>query len=160
MSLSQNKEDLVADIRAMGIAARAAASALAIAGADAKARALKAGAAEIRRRTQQILAANAEDLKLARQGGATEAFLDRVQLDVKRVDGIARGLEDVAALPDPVGAVTEEWTRPNGLTIQRVRVPLGVIGIIYEARPNVTADAGGLAPKSGNAAILRAGSES
>jgi glutamate-5-semialdehyde dehydrogenase len=161
MAVSPSKTtDLAAQIRQMGAAAREAARALAVASADAKTRALKAGAAEIRQRTKQILAANAEDIALAQQNGATTAFLDRVQLDEKRIDGIARGLEEVASLPDPVGAVMEEWTRPNGMTIQRVRVPLGVIGIIYEARPNVTADAGGLALKSGNAAILRAGSES
>ena len=108
---------------------------------------------------QRRIAAEAEKA-LAQKNGATSAFLDRVRLDEKRVDGIACGLEEVAAKPDPIGAVTEEWTRPNGLAIQRVRVPLGVIGIIYEARPNVTADAGGLTLKSGNAAILRAGSES
>ena len=152
--------DLAATLQAMGKAARAAARDLAIASAGAKARALKSGAAEIRRRTPEILKANAADLALARAGNATTAFLDRVTLDETRIDGIARGLEEVAELPDPVGAVMEEWTRPNGLAIQRVRVPLGVIGIIYEARPNVTADAGGLALKSGNAAILRAGSES
>jgi glutamate-5-semialdehyde dehydrogenase len=152
--------ELAGQIRAMGEAARQAVRALANATSGAKDRALTTAAAEIRKRTKDILAANAQDLDLARRGNATSAFLDRVKLDEKRVDGIARGLEDVAAQPDPVGAVTEEWTRPNGLNIQRVRVPLGVVGIIYEARPNVTADAGGLALKSGNAAILRAGSES
>ena len=152
--------DLAATMQAMGKAARAAARALAIAGAETKTRALTAGAAEIRRRTSRILEANAEDVARAREGGATSAFIDRVTLDETRIDGIARGLDEVAGLPDPVGAVMQEWTRPNGLAIQRVRVPLGVIGIIYEARPNVTADAGGLALKSGNAAILRAGSES
>ena len=152
--------DLAATMQAMGKAARAAARALAIAGAETKTRALTAGAAEIRRRTSRILEANAEDVARAREGGATPAFIDRVTLDETRIDGIARGLDEVAGLPDPVGAVMQEWTRPNGLAIQRVRVPLGVIGIIYEARPNVTADAGGLALKSGNAAILRAGSES
>jgi len=152
--------DLAATMQAMGKAARAAARALAIAGAETKTRALTAGAAEIRRRTSRILEANAEDVARAREGGATSAFIDRVTLDETRIDGIARGLDEVAGLPDPVGAVMQEWTRPNGLAVQRVRVPLGVIGIIYEARPNVTADAGGLALKSGNAAILRAGSES
>jgi glutamate-5-semialdehyde dehydrogenase len=160
MSAPATDTDLAATMQAMGKAARAAARALAIAGAETKARALTAGAAEIRRRTSQILEANADDIALAREGGATSAFIDRVTLDETRIDGIARGLEEVAELPDPVGAVMQEWTRPNGIAIQRVRVPLGVIGIIYEARPNVTADAGGLALKSGNAAILRAGSES
>jgi glutamate-5-semialdehyde dehydrogenase len=152
--------DLAATIRSMGQAARQAARALGTADTGAKNRALASAAAEIRRRTKAILAANAEDVMLAKKNGVTTAFLDRVTLDEKRVDGIARGLEAVAAQPDPIGAVSEEWTRPNGLAIQRVRVPLGVVGIIYEARPNVTADAGGLTLKSGNAAILRAGSES
>jgi len=160
MSAPAPETDLAATMQAMGKAAREAARALAAASAGAKSRALRSGAAEIRRRAARILEANAADVALAREGGATAAFLDRVTLDDKRIAGIARGLEEVADLPDPVGAVTEEWTRPNGLVIQRVRTPLGVIGIIYEARPNVTADAGGLALKSGNAAILRAGSES
>ncbi|HEX9461262.1 MAG TPA: glutamate-5-semialdehyde dehydrogenase [Alphaproteobacteria bacterium] len=157
---SAQADDLAALMRRMGQAAREAACALAVAGSGAKTRALKAGAAEMRRRTDAILQANAADVAQAKEGGSTPAFIDRVMLDPRRIDGIAGGLEEVAELPDPVGAVTEEWTRPNGLAIQRVRVPLGVIGIIYEARPNVTADAGGLALKSGNAAILRAGSES
>ncbi len=160
MSAPAPETDLAATLQAMGKAAREAARALATASASAKTRALRSGAAEIRRRATRILEANAADMALAREGGATSAFLDRVMLDDKRIAGIARGLEEVADLPDPVGAVTQEWTRPNGLVIQRVRTPLGVIGIIYEARPNVTADAGGLALKSGNAAILRAGSES
>jgi glutamate-5-semialdehyde dehydrogenase len=160
MSAPAADTDLAATMQAMGKAAREAARALAIASSGAKARALRAGATEIRRRAARILEANAADVTLAREGGATSAFVDRVLLNEKRISGIARGLEEVAELPDPVGAVTQEWTRPNGLAIQRVRTPLGVIGIIYEARPNVTADAGGLALKSGNAAILRAGSES
>jgi glutamate-5-semialdehyde dehydrogenase len=157
---SSQTEDLPGLMRRMGQAAREAARALAVAASGAKTRALKAGAAEIRRRAETILEANAADIASAKQGGATSAFVDRVALDNKRIDGIAKGLEELAELPDPVGAVMQEWTRPNGLAIQRVRVPLGVIGIIYEARPNVTADAGGLALKSGNAGILRAGSES
>ena len=158
--MTSPKNDLGAVLRTMGQAAREAARALAVAAPETKTRALNAGAAEIRRQSRAILNANAEDIAEARKGGATSAFLDRVKLDEARIAGIAKGLEEVAALPDPIGAVTDEWTRPNGLKIQRVRVPLGVIGIIYEARPNVTADAGGLALKSGNAAILRAGSES
>jgi glutamate-5-semialdehyde dehydrogenase len=157
---SSQTEDLPGLMRRMGQAAREAARALAVAASGAKTRALKAGAAEMRRRAETILEANAADIASAKQGGATSAFVDRVALDNKRIDGIAKGLEELAELPDPVGAVMQEWTRPNGLAIQRVRVPLGVIGIIYEARPNVTADSGGLALKSGNAAILRAGSES
>jgi glutamate-5-semialdehyde dehydrogenase len=96
----------------------------------------------------------------AREAGRAGSFLDRLMLDAKRIEGVARGLEEMAALPDPVGAATAEWTRPNGLRIERVRVPLGVIGIVYESRPNVTADAGALCLKAGNAAILRGGSES
>jgi len=108
----------------------------------------------------EILAANAGDLAEAESQGISVALRDRLALDPKRVEAIAAGLEAIAALPDPVGRVLAEWTRPNGLAIQRIAVPLGVIGIIYESRPNVTADAGGLALKSGNAAILRGGSES
>ena len=107
-----------------------------------------------------ILEANVRDLQLAREGAVTAAFLDRLALDPKRVEAMAKGLEDVAALPDPIGAQIARWTRPNGLIIERVRVPLGVIGVIYESRPNVTADAGALTLKAGNAAILRGGSES
>src|SRR5262249_2155282 len=106
------------------------------------------------------LAANAEDVAHAKQSGATAAFLDRLALDDKRVAAMADGLDVVRALPDPVGRVTESWTRPNGMTIERVRVPLSVVGDIYESRPNVTADAGALTLKAGNAVILRGGSDS
>ena len=139
---------------------RDAARTLALAPTDAKNAALMAAAAAIRRTAPAILAANALDLAAAHEAGRPASFIDRLLLDQKRVEAIASGLEDVAALPDPVGAVMAEWTRPNGLRFQRVRVPLGVIGIIYESRPNVTADAGALCLKSGNAAILRGGSES
>lgn len=139
---------------------RAAARTLALAPTDAKNAALTAAAVAIRRTAATILAANALDLAAAREAGRPASFIDRLLLDQKRVEAIACGLEDVAALPDPVGAPMAEWTRPNGLRFQRVRVPLGVIGIIYESRPNVTADAGALCLKSGNAAILRGGSES
>src|SRR5690606_15063629 len=101
-----------------------------------------------------------KDLEAARSRGTTAAFLDRLTLNKSRIEAIARSLEDIAALDDPVGTVLARWKRPNGLVIERVRVPLGVIGIIYESRPNVTADAGALCLKSGNAAILRGGSES
>jgi glutamate-5-semialdehyde dehydrogenase len=144
----------------MGREAVAAALVLARTDAARKNRALVAAAAAIRRREGEILAANGRDMEGARGAGLSAAMLDRLALDAKRVEGIARGLDEVAALPDPVGTVSAEWTRPNGLVIQRVRVPLGVIGIIYESRPNVTADAGALCLKSGNAAILRGGSES
>jgi glutamate-5-semialdehyde dehydrogenase len=151
---------LAAEMRAIGEAARVSAAQLAVAKPAAKNRALHEAAAAIRRSVPRLLAANRVDLDTAREGGATTAFLDRVKLDSARAEGIAKGLEDIAAQPDPVGAVMEAWTRPNGLNIARVAVPLGVVGIIYEARPNVTADAGGLCVKSGNAAILRGGSES
>jgi glutamate-5-semialdehyde dehydrogenase len=117
-------------------------------------------AAAVRAQKAAILAANAEDISEAKAAGADQAFLDRLALNDARVEGIAAGIEAVQALKDPVGAVMETWTRPNGLQIERVRVPLGVIGIIYESRPNVTADAGALCLKSGNAAILRGGSDS
>jgi glutamate-5-semialdehyde dehydrogenase len=117
-------------------------------------------AAAIRRTKAAILAANAEDIAEARAGGLTGAMLDRLTLDEARVEAMAAGIEVIHRLSDPVGAVMAAWTRPNGMTIERVRVPLGVIGIIYESRPNVTADAGALCLKSGNAAILRGGSDS
>ena len=144
----------------LGARARAAARELLLASTDAKNAALRAAAAAVRAQMAVILDANARDLASARKGAATAAFLDRLALDPGRVEAMAKGLEEVAALPDPVGAVMAHWTRPNGLVIERVRVPLGVIGIIYESRPNVTADAGALCLKAGNAAILRGGSES
>ena len=144
----------------IGLDARAAARVLALAPAAQKNRALTAMASAIRAGKASILAANAEDISEAQRGGMTGALLDRLKLDDGKIEGIAKGIETVAALKDPVGAVTESWTRPNGMTIERVRVPLGVIGIIYESRPNVTADAGALCLKSGNAAILRGGSDS
>jgi glutamate-5-semialdehyde dehydrogenase len=144
----------------LGDRARDAARELALACPDAKNAALRAAAGEMRAQMAVILDANRRDLASARQGAATAAFLDRLALDPRRVEAMAKGVEDVAALPDPVGAVIARWTRPNGLVIERVRVPLGVIGIIYESRPNVTADAGALCLKAGNAAILRGGSES
>jgi glutamate-5-semialdehyde dehydrogenase len=152
--------DLGATMAQIGRRAREAASVLALAPAEAKVAALRAAAAAVRERAGDILAANAEDIADARRAGIGAALVDRLALDPIRIEGVARGLEDIAALPDPVGRVLAQWTRPNGLDISRVSVPLGVIGIIYESRPNVTADAGGLAVKSGNAAILRGGSES
>ena len=144
----------------MGAAARAALPALAAAPMAQKNVALLAAAAAMRAGAAEILAANERDLVAARAAGLSPAMLDRLALDAKRLEGLAQGLEQVAALPDPVGAIIGEWTRPNGLHFQRVRVPLGVIAIIYESRPNVTVDAGALCLKSGNAAILRGGSES
>src|SRR6185369_15329527 len=150
--------DLGAVMRDLGACARRAAAALAEAAPAAKTAALRDAARLIRARTPALLAANARDIGAAQDAGATPAFVDRVRLDDKRIEGIAAGLEDVAALPDPVGRELARWTRPNGLDIARVAVPFGVVGIVYEARPNVTADAGGLCLKSGNAAILRGGS--
>ena len=144
----------------IGRRAKAAARGLALASAAQKDEALAAMAAAIRARKQPILAANAEDIADAKAAGATAAFLDRLALNDTRIAAMADGLDVVRGLPDPVGQVTESWTRPNGMTIERVRVPLGVVGIIYESRPNVTADAGALCLKAGNAAILRGGSES
>ena len=147
-------------MRGIGQAAKAASRRLAIATPEEKNAALLAAAKALRAATPKILAANAQDIDAANAAGRPDAFVDRLLLDEKRINGIAVGLEEIATLPDPVGTVLAEWTRPNGLKFQRVRVPLGTIGIIYESRPNVTADAGALALKAGNAAILRGGSES
>jgi glutamate-5-semialdehyde dehydrogenase len=152
--------DIAAVLHEMGAAARAAASELAHASSVDKNAAIEGAAAAIRERSADILAANAEDVSAAESKGISGALLDRLILDDSRVGAMAQGLEEVAALADPVGTVLDEWERPNGLKISRVRVPLGVIGVIYESRPNVTADAGGLCLKAGNAAILRSGSES
>jgi glutamate-5-semialdehyde dehydrogenase len=155
----QKAEDLRESIFAIGRAARAAARDLALAPAATKNAALCAMAAHLRQDTAKLLKANAADVEAAKANGLTAAFIDRLTLTDARIESIARGLEDIAALPDPIGATLSEWTRPNGLKIARVRVPIGVIGIIYESRPNVTADAGGLCLKAGNAAILRTGSD-
>ena len=152
--------DIGAAMDAIGAAAKAAAHELANASPEAKNAALHGAAAAIRARKDEILAANAHDVARAEANGVKGSFLDRLVLNDERVEAMARGLEEVAALPDPIGTVLAEWERPNGLKISRVRVPLGVIGVIYESRPNVTADAGGLCVKAGNAAILRGGSES
>ena len=147
-------------MQAMGVAARAAARELALAPTEKKNTALRAAAQALRTSTPAILAANAKDLAAAREAERPAAFVDRLMLDEARIAAIAKGLDEIADLPDPVGTVLAHWTRPNGLDFERIRVPLGVIGIIYESRPNVTADAGALALKAGNAAILRGGSES
>ena len=152
--------ELNAAMAEIGRRAREAARHLALVSAEAKTAALQAAAQAVRSRANEILAANAEDLEAAKRTGMSAALLDRLALDPKRLESVAQGLDDIAALAEPVGRTLAEWTRPNGLHISRVSVPLGVIGIIYESRPNVTADAGGLAIKSGNAAILRGGSES
>ncbi len=156
----EQDQDLQQQMTALGQAARAAAADLALADPETKNRALRAAAAAIRARAAEIAAANAEDMAGGREKGLTAALLDRLELTAPRIEAMAKGLEDIAELPDPVGRVLAEWERPNGLKIARVSVPLGVIGIIYESRPNVTADAGALCLKSGNAAILRGGSES
>ena len=151
----------VAELMAgLGRQARGAAAGLAHSTGGQRNDALGAAATLLRRRAPAILAANAEDVAAARERGLSAALVDRLQLDPGRVEAMAAGIEAIAALPDPLGRVLAEWTRPNGLQIRRVSVPLGVIGIIYESRPNVTADAGALCLKSGNAVILRGGSES
>ncbi|HEY8520438.1 MAG TPA: glutamate-5-semialdehyde dehydrogenase [Gammaproteobacteria bacterium] len=156
----QAQGDLLETMRSLGRAARAAAAELARASTATKNAALATAAAEIRAARDGILQANAQDMAAARARNLSAAMLDRLALDDKRIEAMAQGIEAIAALDDPVGQVIAEWERPNGLRIQRVRVPLGVIGIVYESRPNVTADAGALCLKSGNAAILRGGSES
>src|SRR6188768_785385 len=144
----------------LGRDAAAAAAVLALASTATKDAALAKIAVSLRARAPELLAANAKDLEAARAKGLSGAMLDRLALDAARIESMARGVEEIAALADPIGATVAQWTRPNGLDISRVRVPLGVIGIIYESRPNVTCDAGSLCLKSGNAAILRGGSES
>ncbi|MDB5367354.1 MAG: proA [Rhodospirillales bacterium] len=151
-------DDAASLLASLGRAARDAAAELALAPSEQKNRALREAARALRAQQEAILAANARDLDEARE--LAPAMRDRLMLDVARIEAMARGLVTIAGLPDPVGTVLAEWTRPNGLHIQRVRVPLGVIGIIYEARPNVTADAGALCLKAGNAVILRGGSDS
>ncbi len=160
MSLESASMDLGGLMERLGRNAVAAASVLALAATAAKNAALSAAAAAIRAGAAGLLEANARDMSAARAANVSGAMLDRLALDAQRIESMARGIEDVLALPDPIGTVAAEWRRPNGLRIQRVRVPLGVIGIIYESRPNVTADAGALCLKSGNAVILRGGSES
>ena len=152
--------DLHNVMSAIGQRARGAAATLAFASTDAKNLALIAAADAILAERETILAANVEDMAAAKERGISPAFLDRLALTEARIAGIATGLRDIAALPDPVGTVMASWTRPNGLEIARVRTPLGVIGVIFESRPNVTADAGALTLKSGNAVILRGGSDS
>ncbi|MDH3474060.1 MAG: glutamate-5-semialdehyde dehydrogenase, partial [Rhodospirillales bacterium] len=154
------KDDLHEAMTAIGRAAKAAAEALALAAPETKVTALEAAAAAIRARRDDILAANARDMEGGRAKGLSAPLLDRLELNEIRVEAMAEGLEQIAEIADPVGRTLAEWERPNGLRIARVSVPLGVIGIIYESRPNVTADAGGLCLKAGNAAILRGGSES
>jgi len=159
--MSETKTESIAELMdGLGKAARRAAGELAECALDVRNRALSAAAAAIRRRSGDILQANDKDMAAARERGISAAMLDRLLLNDERIEAIAVGLETVVDLPDPLGRVLAEWERPNGLRIQRVSVPLGVIGIIYESRPNVTADAAALCLKSGNAVILRGGSES
>ncbi|MFN8722898.1 MAG: glutamate-5-semialdehyde dehydrogenase [Rhodospirillales bacterium] len=154
------RDALAEQMQTIGLAARDAAGVLASAPADQRTAALRAAAEAVRDRTAEILAANDRDVAAARSRGVAANLVDRLELTAPRIEGIVRGLLDIAEIPDPVGRVTERWRRPNGLAFERVRTPLGVVGIIYESRPNVTADAGGLCLRSGNAAILRGGSES
>lgn len=151
--------DLRLQMRRLGQSAKAAAGVLARSSSSARNGALHAAAAAVREHAAEILAANQRDIDGAVKAGMAAAMLDRLTLNPDRIEAMAAGLEDISAMPDPLGRVIAEWDRPNGLKIQRIRVPLGVIGIIYESRPNVTADAGALCLKSGNAVILRGGSE-
>ena len=156
MTLNTSLEETM---NAMGAQAAIAARELGRATTEQKNNALIAAAQNLRAQTEELLTANRLDMDIAKEAGLNNARLDRIALDASRVEGIAKALEDVAALPDPVGDVMARWDRPNGLDISRVRVPLGVIGVIYESRPNVTADAAALCLKSGNAVILRGSSE-
>ena len=152
--------DIAATMRNIGQQAKTAARVLALASTAQKDRALAAMAAAIRSTKSEILAANADDLADGKTAGLTAAMLDRLALNDQRVEAMAAGLDVVRGLNDPIGRISESWTRPNGMIIERVKVPLGVIGVIYESRPNVTADAGALTLKAGNAVILRGGSDS
>jgi len=160
IATDMNGDEIAGEMDQLGRRARAAVQELALASAEQKNTALRVAAATLRDRTADLLAANALDIAAAEERKIAPSLIDRLKLDAGRIDAMAGGLEQIADLPDPVGEVLSTWDRPNGLNISRVRVPLGVIGIIYESRPNVTADAGGLCLKSGNAAILRGGSES
>ncbi len=156
----KDSSDIKAVMAELGKNAKLAAANLATASAECKEKALLAAADAVWAQRAEIIAANAKDMEFGREKGLSPAMMDRLMLDEPRIQGIVDGLRAVAAQADPVGAVLEEWTQPSGLRIQRVRTPLGVIGVIYESRPNVTADAGALCLKSGNAVILRGGSES
>ena len=151
---------LTAEMMNIGAAARGAARAMREASDETKTKALTVAAAAIRSRAAEILAANKADIEAAKEANMPAPMVERLMLNEARIEAMAKGVEDVASLPDPVGRELARWTRPNGLDIARVATPIGVIGIIYESRPNVTADAGALALKSGNVAILRGGSDS
>jgi glutamate-5-semialdehyde dehydrogenase len=157
---SRSAAEIERQMLALGRAARKAARTLALSSGETRNKALAAAAAALREKTAEIIAANAQDVADALARGTAGSFIDRLTLNEARVEAMARGLEEIAALPDPLGRVLAHFERPNGLKIDRVATPLGVIGVIYESRPNVTADAGGLCLKAGNAAILRGGSES
>ena len=158
--MTDNKTDISQIMMELGTKARAAARQLANAPTDQKNRALTEAARAIRASKTAILDANQKDIVKGKEDGMSPAFLDRLTLDEGRIEAIASGLEAIVSLPDPVGSTIASWERPNGLAIERVRTPLGVIGVIYESRPNVTADAGALCLKAGNAVILRGGSDS
>lgn len=158
-SIDNPNDDLAAYMEQLGHKAREAAATLRLATSEQKAQALKNMALEVRSAAEDILTANVEDMRKAELKGTSGSFLDRLKLDSERIEAMAVGLEDIAALNDPVGSIDDAWMQPNGLKFSKVRVPIGVIGMIYESRPNVTADAGALCVKSGNACILRGGSE-
>ena len=160
MKMAAASESIESMMTSLGEAARRAASELALTSVDTRNRALQSAADTIRKNNANITAANKMDMASATEKGLSAAMLDRLMLDDERIEAMASGIESIIELQDPIGRTLAEWQRPNGLTIQRVSVPLGVIGIIYESRPNVTADAAGLCLKSGNAIILRGGSES
>ncbi|MDP3493782.1 MAG: glutamate-5-semialdehyde dehydrogenase [Hyphomonadaceae bacterium] len=160
LPLAAHDAGLAGIMMAMGVAARAASAEVAKAGPERRTAALKAMAARIRAAAPVLLEANRHDMEAANAKGISGAMLDRLELTPARIEAMAQGVDDVAGLPDPVGSVMATWTRPNGLEMSRVRGPIGVIGIIYESRPNVTADAGALCLRAANAAILRGGSES
>ena len=159
-TIERTDVDIKATMIGLGQAAKAAAAQLATASSEAKNTALRTAATALRDAQDEILAANAKDMAVGEAKNLSGALMDRLKLTPDRIEGMAKGLEDIADLDDPVGSVITSWDRPNGLEISRVRTPLGVIGVIYESRPNVTADAGGLCLKAGNAVILRGGSES
>lgn len=159
-TIGSTAPDLERDMLALGRRARDAAAILATAPTAQKQAALQAMATRIRAAQALLLAANASDIARATAAGRPASFIDRLTLTPQRIEAMAKGLQDVASLPDPVGAVIAHWQRPNGLDFTRIRVPIGVIGVIYESRPNVTADAGALAMMAGNAAVLRGGSDS
>src|SRR3954464_14576826 len=160
LNAMEESGEVAATMSDIGRRAKAAARVLALAGTAQKDRALAGMASAIRAGKSEILAANAEDLAAGKTANLTPAIIERLTLNDQRVEAMAEGLDVVRGLADPVGRVTESWTRPNGMTIERVKVPLGVVGVIYKSRPNVTADAGALCLKAGNAVILRGGSDS